>query len=259
MYVSAKIFCKPILRFGLQRVHFSLLFLHFFPTIAAAQMAKLLIVGPPGGGKGTLCEQIVNDYGLVHCSGGDMLREEVNKNTKLGNEVDAIMKAGGLVPDKLIVELMLNRMNQDDAKQKGVMLDGFPRTIAQARAVTEAGIKFDVMIILDVADEVLMERSAGRRLDPVTGHIYHLIHNPPPVAIIDRLVTRPDDQPAKQLMRIEIYKKERDALFSHFKDIALHIDGNQEMEDVFENFTVQVQKRGVVLRPINKQAKPAKL
>jgi adenylate kinase len=215
-------------------------------------MPKFLIIGPPGGGKGTLCDQIVKEFGLVHISGGDMLRDEVRRKTPLGMEVEAIMKSGGLVPDKLIVQMMVQRMLKDDAVQKGVLLDGFPRTIAQAHAVTNAGIKFDAMVVLNVPDEILMERSAGRRLDPVTGEIYHLVHLPPPVSILDRLVVRPDDQPAKQRMRIEIYKKERDALVSHFKDIAIHIDGSQPMDDVFEIFTVEAKKRGVTLQKASK-------
>ena len=215
-------------------------------------MVKFLIVGPPGGGKGTLCDQIVKDYGLLHVSGGDMLRDEVRRKTPLGLKVDAIMKSGQLVPDEVMVALIINRISQDDAKKKGVLLDGFPRTLAQAQAITKAGINFDAMIVLDVSDDVLMERSAGRRLDPTTGEIYHLVHLPPPVSIMNRLVIRPDDQPAKQRFRIQIYKNERDALLQHFQQIAIHIDGNQPMDDVFEVFTVEIKRRGIDLRKASK-------
>ena len=215
-------------------------------------MVKFLIVGPPGGGKGTLCDQIVKDYGLLHVSGGDMLRDEVRRKTPLGLKVDAIMKSGQLVPDEVMVALIINRISQDDAKKKGVLLDGFPRTLTQAQAITKAGINFDAMIVLDVSDDVLMERSAGRRLDPTTGEIYHLVHLPPPVSIMNRLVIRPDDQPAKQRFRIQIYKNERDALLQHFQQIAIHIDGNQPMDDVFEVFTVEIKRRGIDLRKASK-------
>ena len=203
---------------------------------------KLLIVGPPGSGKGTLCESIVRDYGLVHLSGGDILRGEIKKGSKLGLEAAGLMKEGKLVPDDVMVGLMLNRLSEPDAKQ-GVLLDGFPRTAAQAKALTDAGLKFDAMIVLGVSDAALMERSSGRRLDPSTGTIYHLKFKPPPENVKSRLVIRPDDTEEKMKYRIQVYNNQKNALVKHFSSIVIDVSAEQPIPAVYKEFTGKMQQK----------------
>lgn len=196
----------------------------------------LMIAGPPGSGKGTLCDNIVRDDGLVHISGGDLLRAEIKSGTKLGKEASAFMAKGQLVPDSVVINMILSRLRQSDVQQRGALLDGFPRTGVQAVALRKSGIRFDAMVVLEVSDAALMERSAGRRLDPVTGKIYHLKFKPPPADIVDRLVIRPDDQPDKQRQRIKIYNSAKAALLAEYGTIALSINGEQPIPRVYDEY-----------------------
>ncbi|CAK0906688.1 unnamed protein product [Prorocentrum cordatum] len=152
----------------------------------------VVIAGPPAAGKGTQCEKIKAKYGYVHISTGDILRENVKNGTELGKKAEGFMKAGALVPSELIVDL--DRLEKDDVKEKGCLLDGFPRAPDQAQAMVDAGLKVKKFLLIDVPDEELVVRGCGRRLDPETGEIYHLKFKPPPAEIMDRLVHRSDDQ-----------------------------------------------------------------
>ena len=154
---------------------------------------KIMIAGPPASGKGTQCEKIVEEYNVVHISTGDELRYQVKQNTSLGVEAKAFMDKGALVPDSLMVAIVQDRMSHMDVQERGWLLDGFPRTAAQAMALKEAGIEPDSLILLDVPDALLVERCVGRRSDPVTGKIYHMTSNPPPPDIVPRLTQRSDD------------------------------------------------------------------
>jgi adenylate kinase len=157
---------------------------------------RMILVGPPGAGKGTQAARLVETYRITHISSGDMLRAAVKEGTKLGLEADGYMKAGKLVPDDVVIGMILERIQKPDCAT-GFMLDGFPRTRPQAealdQAMREAGVALDAVVLIEVPDQLLEERAVGRRTDPVTGTSYHLKYNPPPPEIADRLVHRKDD------------------------------------------------------------------
>ena len=206
----------------------------------------LLIVGPPNGGKGTLCDNIVRDHGFVHLSGGDILRDHIRRGTSLGKEAKSFMDRGELVPDAIMINLFVDQLKSQEVQQQGALLDGFPRTQAQGEALTANGIKIDAMIVLEVPDDVLLERSAGRRLDPTTGNIYHLKFKPPPADIVGRLVIRADDTKERQMKRIDIYKQSLNALLQHFSDVSIMLNANQSMAGVYSDFVAAAQRKGIL-------------
>ncbi|XP_027352165.1 adenylate kinase 5, chloroplastic isoform X2 [Abrus precatorius] len=197
---------------------------------------KVMISGAPASGKGTQCELIVQKIGLVHISTGDLLRAEVAAGTEIGNKAKEFMNAGGLVPDEIVTAMVAARLSREDAKQKGWLLDGYPRSLGQAQSLEKMQIRPDVYIVLDVPDEILIDRCVGRRLDPVTGKIYHLKFFPPETEEIKaRLVTRPDDTEEKVKSRLNIYKQNAEAVSSSYSNITHKvIDGNHSKEVVFE-------------------------
>jgi adenylate kinase len=144
---------------------------------------RMILVGPPGAGKGTQAARLVDTYGIPHISSGDMLRAAVKAGTAMGVEADRYMKAGQLVPDDVVIGMILERIAAPDCA-KGFMLDGFPRTIPQAEALdgamTAAGVAIDVVLLFEVPDALIVERGVGRRNDPITGRIYHIKFDPPP-------------------------------------------------------------------------------
>ena len=157
---------------------------------------RMILVGPPGAGKGTQAARLLAKFNIPHISSGDMLREAVKAGSELGQKADGYMKAGQLVPDDVVIGMILERIARPDAA-KGFMLDGYPRTTPQAealdKALADAGVKLDVVLMLQVPDDLLVERGVGRRNDPQTGRIYHLKYDPPPADVADRLVHRTDD------------------------------------------------------------------
>ncbi|KAH9806541.1 Adenylate kinase 5 [Citrus sinensis] len=192
---------------------------------------KVMISGAPASGKGTQCELIVQKFGLVHISTGDLLRAEVSAGSEIGNKAKEFMNAGQLVPDEIMVTA---RLSHEDAKTKGWLLDGYPRSFAQAQSLENLKIRPDVYVVLDVPDEILIDRCVGRRLDPETGKIYHLTNFPPETEEIKaRLVTRPDDTEEKVKSRLEIYKQNAKAILSTYSNITKKIDGNRPKEMVF--------------------------
>jgi adenylate kinase len=168
----------------------------------------MIFIGPPGAGKGTQAARLVAHYQIPHISTGDMFRAAVKEGTPMGQEADRYMKAGQLVPDEVVIGLVRERLAQDDTKA-GFMLDGFPRTRPQAEALAEAlnadGLTLDAVLLLEVPDELIVERIVGRRSDPETGEIYHLTFNPPPAELADRLVHRKDDTEEAVRSRLEAY------------------------------------------------------
>ena len=170
----------------------------------------MIFIGPPGAGKGTQAARLVDNYQIPHISTGDMFRAAVKAGTPMGQEADRYMKSGQLVPDEVTIGLVRERFAEPDT-QVGFMLDGFPRTVPQAEALAEAlkadDVQLDVVLLLEVPDELIVERIVGRRSDPETGAIYHLKFNPPPAEVVDRLVHRKDDTEEAVRSRLEAYHK----------------------------------------------------
>ena len=156
----------------------------------------LILVGPPGAGKGTQAEALVRALAIPQISTGDIIRAAIKSQSPLGIEFKKYADAGALVPDDLVNRLVEERLARDDCRN-GFLLDGFPRTVAQAlwldHALEKAGRAIRSVILIDVADEIILDRITGRRTDPITGHIYHVTFDPPPADIAIRLIQRPDD------------------------------------------------------------------
>ncbi|TYZ65955.1 hypothetical protein PybrP1_007064 [[Pythium] brassicae (nom. inval.)] len=198
---------------------------------------RLLIVGPPAGGKGTQCELLVEEFGVVHMSTGDMLRAEIQAGSPLGLEAQAFMTAGELVPDELVVDVVLARLQLDDCATRGWLLDGFPRTARQAQAMVTRGILPDAVVVLDVPDEEVVKRISGRRVDPETGRTYHLEFSPPPPqdeALRARLVQRADDTEATIRNRLVTFHDNCDAVVGAFAAAAtvLRVNGLQSKHSI---------------------------
>jgi adenylate kinase len=191
---------------------------------------RMILVGPPGAGKGTQAGRLVDTYRIPHISSGDMLRAAVKESTPLGLEADRYMKAGQLVPDEVVIGMILERIAKPDCA-KGFMLDGFPRTRPQAealdRAMRDAGVELDAVVLIEVPDPLLEERAVGRRSDPATGAIYHLKYNPPPPEIAGRLVHRKDDTVEAVTTRVQKYHSETAPIIPFYLDkgILKRVDG----------------------------------
>lgn len=204
---------------------------------------RIILLGAPGAGKGTQAQFLMGKYDIPQISTGDMLRSAIKAGTQLGLAAKKVMDAGQLVSDDIIIGLVKERVTQADCA-KGFLLDGFPRTIPQADAMVEAGIKVDHVIEFDVADEVIVERMAGRRVHPGSGRVYHVSYNPPKVEGKDdetgeELVIRPDDQPETVRNRLGIYHEQTKPLVDYYVDAAdkglcaYHkIDGTQSVDVV---------------------------
>ena len=170
---------------------------------------RLILLGPPGAGKGTQANFIKEKFGIPQISTGDMLRAAVKAGTPLGLEAKKVMDAGGLVSDDIIIGLVKDRLQQDDCKA-GYMFDGFPRTIPQADAMKDAGVPIDFVLEIDVPDAEIVERMSGRRAHLASGRTYHVKFNPPKVEGKDDvtgedLVQRDDDKEETVKKRLEIY------------------------------------------------------
>jgi len=203
----------------------------------------VIIAGPPAAGKGTQCELIRDKYGLCHISTGDLLREHVKAGTDVGKRAKEFMDAGKLVPDDVIIELVHTKMQEPGVKEKGWLLDGFPRTKAQADALSKAGINADTFVLIHVKEEVLVERVVGRRLDPATGKIYHMKFDPPKdQAIAARLTQRSDDTKEKIVVRIKQYNDNIAAIIDNYREVLHRVEGNKQPKFVFTDITKGIDK-----------------
>ena len=177
---------------------------------------KMILLGAPGAGKGTQAERVCKVLDIPTISTGNILRAAVKNGTPTGLKAKAFMDAGKLVPDEVIIGIITERLAEDDCKN-GYILDGVPRTIAQAEAMEKAGINFDAVVSIEVADQVIMERMSGRRVCESCGASYHLVAVPPKVAGVcdscgGKLVQRKDDAPETVKDRLEVYHKETEPL-----------------------------------------------
>ncbi|QID18242.1 adenylate kinase [Nitrogeniibacter mangrovi] len=182
---------------------------------------RLILLGPPGAGKGTQANFIKEKFGIPQISTGDMLRAAVKAGTPLGIEAKKVMDAGGLVSDDIIIGLVKERLQQDDCKA-GYMFDGFPRTIPQADALKDSGVPVDVVLQIDVPDEEIIERMSGRRVHVASGRTYHVKYNPPKVEGKDDvtgedLIQRDDDQEETVRKRLEVYHAQTKPLLDYYQ------------------------------------------
>lgn len=203
---------------------------------------RMILVGPPGAGKGTQASRLVESYNIPHISSGDMLRAAVKEGTALGIAADGFMKAGKLVPDDVVIGMILERVAKPDCAN-GFMLDGFPRTRPQAEALDDAmakaNVKLDAVVLIEVPDQLLEERACGRRTDPDTGTIYHLKYNPPPADIAPRLVHRKDDTVEAVMTRVQKYHSETEPIVPFYmaKGILKHVDGVGDPDEITKRIT----------------------
>lgn len=199
----------------------------------AGRAPKLIIAGAPASGKGTQCELIKEKYGVVHLSTGDMLRAAVAAGTDVGKQAKDFMDSGKLVPDEVIIGVVKDRLEESDCAESGWLLDGFPRTPAQAEALADAGVSADCFIFLNVPDDVLVERVVGRRTDPETGKIYHMTFSPPEdEEVLARLEQRSDDTEEKVKVRLEQFHANVEAVKGSYTDIAVEVDGTRKPDEV---------------------------
>mmetsp|Transcript_1913 Transcript_1913/g.3923 ORF Transcript_1913/g.3923 Transcript_1913/m.3923 type:complete len:234 (-) Transcript_1913:199-900(-) len=214
------------------------------PHIGKDRPVKIIIAGAPASGKGTQCENIKTKYGVVHLSTGDMLRAAVAAGTDVGKKAKEFMDSGRLVPDDVIIGVVKDRLEQDDCVKKGWLLDGFPRTAAQAEALADAGVSADVFIFLNVPDEVLVERVVGRRTDPVTGKIYHMTFSPPENdEILERCEQRSDDTEEKVKVRLEQFHANVEAVKGNYTSIIVVVDGSQAPSEVSEHVAKAIDEK----------------
>lgn len=191
---------------------------------------RLILVGPPGAGKGTQAARLIERLGVRHLSTGDMLREAVKQGTELGRKAEGFMKAGGLVTDDLVIPIVVERIQQSDCAG-GFILDGFPRTRPQAEALDlalkAACVALDAVAVIEVPDEFIVERITGRRQDPVTNTIYHMKFNPPPAQIAARIVQRSDDTEEACRARLKKYHGETTPIvpFYEAQGLLRRVDG----------------------------------
>lgn len=182
---------------------------------------RLILLGPPGAGKGTQAAFITEKFGIPQISTGDMLRAAVKAQTPLGIEAKKIMDTGGLVSDDIIIGLVRERLQQPDC-QAGYLFDGFPRTIAQAEALKEGGIPLDYVLVIEVPDEEIIDRMSGRLVHPASGRTYHVRYNPPKVPGKDDvtgepLVQRDDDREEVVRKRLAVYHEQTKPLIAYYE------------------------------------------
>ena len=208
---------------------------------------KIIMLGAPGAGKGTQAKKIADNYGIPHISTGDIFRANIKNGTELGKKAKEYMDQGLLVPDELVVDLVVDRVQKDDCV-KGYVLDGFPRTIPQAEALdaalTALGTAIDYAIDVDVPDANIVRRMSGRRACVACGATYHIEHIPPKTeGICDRcsstLILRDDDKPETVTKRLEVYHAQTQPLIDYYtkRGVLKTVDGTKDMEAVFAEIT----------------------
>ena len=214
-------------------------------------MKNIILLGPPGAGKGTQADLICELCNIPKISTGDMLREAVASGSDFGKKVSNILDTGGLVSDEIIGELIKNRLTQSDCIN-GSLFDGVPRTLGQAAELKNMGINFTHVIEIQVDDEVIVKRMSGRRVHPGSGKNYHIDFNPPQIVGKDDetgepLIQREDDKPETVLERLAVYHDQTKPLSDFYSNQALEsnlkyitVDGSKSVDDVFNLISSQI-------------------
>ena len=214
-------------------------------------MKNIILLGPPGAGKGTQADLICDLCSIPKISTGDMLREAVASGSDLGIKVSKILDTGGLVSDDIIGSLIQDRLTKPDC-ENGSLFDGVPRTIGQAEQLEKMGVNFTHVIEIFVEDATIVNRMSGRRVHPGTGKNYHIDFNPPKIDGLDDetgepLIQREDDKPETVLKRLEVYHSQTKPLTNFYKNLSndgklklFKVDGSETVEDVFKNIASQI-------------------
>ncbi len=207
---------------------------------------RLIVLGPPGAGKGTQGHRLCERFGIAQISTGNILRQAVVDNTPLGQKAGAFIDAGALVPDDLMINLVEARLQEKDC-QNGFILDGFPRTLPQADALQKSGIVIDRVLNIDVPDNILIRRLSGRRVHAASGRVYNLETNPPQVPGLDDItgepiIQREDDKEATIARRLEVFRRQTQPMVDFYANLStpryVYIDGDQDVNKV-ENDILQ--------------------
>jgi adenylate kinase len=213
---------------------------------------NLILLGPPGAGKGTQAERLTEDFGLPYIATGDMLRAEVKAGTELGAKAKQFMDRGDLVPDEVIIDMILSQIDGGDpAGSDGFLLDGFPRNVEQAKALDEAferlGRQLTAVLLIDVADDEIVRRISGRRLCAKAGHVYHVDFDPPKhEGTCDqdgsKLVQRDDDKPETVRKRLDVYNGQTAPLIPFYEDRELlrRFDGSRTPTEVHDHIRATI-------------------
>ncbi len=219
---------------------------------------RMILLGPPGAGKGTQARFICERYGIPQISTGDMLRAAVAAGTELGKQAKTVMDSGGLVSDDIIIGLVKERITEPDCAS-GFLFDGFPRTLAQAEAMRDAGVDIDAVVEIAVPDDDIVARLSGRRSHPGSGRVYHVTFNPPKVEGVDDitgepLVHRDDDREETIRNRLTNYHAQTEVLTSYYGDLEakggagapklIKVDGTQSIDAVRDQALAELEKMG---------------
>lgn len=200
---------------------------------------NLLIMGLPGAGKGTQAAKIVEEFGVAHISTGDMFRAAMANQTEMGTLAKSFIDKGELVPDEVTNGIVKERLAQEDIKEKGFLLDGFPRTIEQAHALdqilVDLGLELEGVINIEVDPSCLLERLSGRIIHRETGETYHKVFNPPADYKEEDYYQREDDKPETVKRRLDVNIAQGEPIIAHYRELGLvsDIQGNQDIDDVF--------------------------
>lgn len=205
---------------------------------------RLILLGPPGSGKGTQAEKLCAHFSMVHISTGDILRDAIRRQTPLGQQAEPYLTAGQLVPDQLVNDMVADRF-QGQNRPQAFLMDGYPRTVAQAeafdRVLAQVNLPVDAAVVLKVSDEEIVRRISGRRVCPSTGHLYHIVFNPPKVPDRDDVTGEPleqraDDREDTVRKRLSLYRSATVSVLQYYRDrqLLIEIEGKQSVDAVFQ-------------------------